>query len=90
MKKKYLHLTISSLFMLQCNNPLTKEPKLDRARRQIKEWESLDDEATQFAKEVNAKLRLARQQQQQQQEKQEHGADEKSKAGDTHATKDEL
>lgn len=27
-----------------CNNPLTKEPKLDRARRQIKEWVDLDDE----------------------------------------------
>ncbi|KAG2196556.1 hypothetical protein INT47_010395 [Mucor saturninus] len=26
-----------------CNNPLTKEPKLDRARRQIPEWESYDD-----------------------------------------------
>ncbi|KAF9965234.1 hypothetical protein BGZ70_005207 [Mortierella alpina] len=72
-----------------CNNPLTKEPKLDRARRQIKEWESLDDEATQFAKEVNAKLRLARQQQQQ--EKQEHGSDERrTKVEDVHATKDEL
>ncbi|KAF9566452.1 hypothetical protein EC968_003725 [Mortierella alpina] len=71
-----------------CNNPLTKEPKLDRARRQIEEWESLDDEATQFAKEVRTKLRMARQQQQQQ--KQEHVADEKIKAGDVHATKDEL
>ncbi|QPG73382.1 hypothetical protein FOA43_000692 [Brettanomyces nanus] len=27
-----------------CNNPLTKEPKLDRARRQIPEWTSYDDE----------------------------------------------
>jgi UDP-glucose:glycoprotein glucosyltransferase len=27
-----------------CNNPLTKEPKLDRARRQVKEWTQLDDE----------------------------------------------
>ncbi|KAF9986008.1 hypothetical protein BGZ75_002306 [Mortierella antarctica] len=75
-----------------CNNPLTKEPKLDRARRQIKEWESLDDEATQFAKEVNAKLRLTRQQQQQEkkQDHQEHGADERMKTEDVHATKDEL
>ncbi|ODV74516.1 Kre5p CYBJADRAFT_149771 [Cyberlindnera jadinii NRRL Y-1542] len=27
-----------------CNNPLTKEPKLDRARRQIPEWTVYDDE----------------------------------------------
>ncbi|KAI1306453.1 hypothetical protein EDD11_004745 [Mortierella claussenii] len=45
-----------------CNNPLTKEPKLDRARRQIKEWESLDNEATEFAKKVNAGLKAARRQ----------------------------
>ncbi|CAO3612891.1 unnamed protein product [Cunninghamella blakesleeana] len=25
-----------------CNNPLTKEPKLDRARRQVPEWEAYD------------------------------------------------
>ncbi|KAI8343874.1 UDP-glucose:glycoprotein glucosyltransferase-domain-containing protein [Chlamydoabsidia padenii] len=25
-----------------CNNPLTKEPKLDRARRQVPEWETYD------------------------------------------------
>ncbi|KAG0221762.1 UDP-glucose:glycoprotein glucosyltransferase 2, partial [Actinomortierella wolfii] len=40
-----------------CNNPLTKEPKLDRARRQIKEWEEYDNEATEFAREVARKLR---------------------------------
>ncbi|PTB37924.1 glycosyltransferase family 24 protein [Trichoderma asperellum CBS 433.97] len=27
-----------------CNNPLTKEPKLDRARRQIPEWVAYDEE----------------------------------------------
>lgn len=27
-----------------CNNPLTKEPKLDRARRQVPEWTIYDDE----------------------------------------------
>ncbi|ORX61815.1 hypothetical protein DM01DRAFT_1332394 [Hesseltinella vesiculosa] len=27
-----------------CNNPLTKEPKLDRARRQVPEWETYDTE----------------------------------------------
>ena len=30
---------------LKCNNPMTKEPKLDRARRILPEWEGLDQEA---------------------------------------------
>lgn len=29
-----------------CNNPLTKEPKLDRARRILPEWTELDDKVT--------------------------------------------
>lgn len=29
-----------------CNNPLTKEPKLDRAKRQIPEWVKYDDEVS--------------------------------------------
>ena len=35
-----------------CNNPETKEPKLDRARRQIPEWTVYDDEIAAFAKTV--------------------------------------
>ncbi|KAI9740820.1 MAG: hypothetical protein M1818_004425 [Claussenomyces sp. TS43310] len=31
-----------------CNNPLTKEPKLDRARRQVPEWTVYDDEIAAF------------------------------------------
>ncbi|KAF9398057.1 hypothetical protein BGX21_008225 [Mortierella sp. AD011] len=66
-----------------CNNPLTKEPKLDRARRQIKEWESLDNEATEFAKQVNAELKASRLQQNQEQQ-------QPPVKEDAHATKDEL
>ncbi|KAF9098169.1 hypothetical protein BGX29_007755 [Mortierella sp. GBA35] len=69
-----------------CNNPLTKEPKLDRARRQIKEWESLDNEATEFAKKVNADLKEARRQQEQQQQQ----AKGEESHQDPHAKKDEL
>lgn len=36
-----------------CNNPLTKEPKLDRARRQIPEWENYDSEIDQLRKRVS-------------------------------------
>jgi UDP-glucose:glycoprotein glucosyltransferase len=35
-----------------CNNPQTKEPKLDRARRQIPEWTVYDEEIAAFAKRV--------------------------------------
>jgi len=33
-----------------CNNPQTKEPKLDRARRQVPEWTVYDDEIASVAK----------------------------------------
>ena len=35
-----------------CNNPLTKEPKLERARRQVPEWTVYDDEIAELARRV--------------------------------------
>jgi UDP-glucose:glycoprotein glucosyltransferase len=35
-----------------CNNPMTKEPKLDRARRQIPEWNVYDEEVGMLARRV--------------------------------------
>ena len=35
-----------------CNNPQTKEPKLERARRQVPEWTVYDDEIAELAKKV--------------------------------------
>ncbi|KAL1959820.1 hypothetical protein VTO42DRAFT_965 [Malbranchea cinnamomea] len=37
-----------------CNNPLTKEPKLDRARRQVPEWTLYDEEIAALARRVAA------------------------------------
>jgi UDP-glucose:glycoprotein glucosyltransferase len=37
-----------------CNNPMTKEPKLDRARRQVPEWTVYDTEITSLAKRVKS------------------------------------
>lgn len=37
-----------------CNNPLTKEPKLERARRQVPEWTVYDDEIAALARRVVA------------------------------------
>ena len=36
-----------------CNNPQTKEPKLDRARRQIPEWNVYDEEVAVLAKKIS-------------------------------------
>jgi UDP-glucose:glycoprotein glucosyltransferase len=33
-----------------CNNPMTKEPKLERARRQVPEWTELDEEVAAVVK----------------------------------------
>ncbi|CAO3699789.1 unnamed protein product [Rhizopus stolonifer] len=40
-----------------CNNPLTREPKLDRARRQVPEWEVYDSEIDKLNKQVKAKTK---------------------------------
>jgi UDP-glucose:glycoprotein glucosyltransferase len=39
-----------------CNNPLTKEPKLQSARRIIAEWPDLDREAGEFTSAVDRVL----------------------------------
>jgi UDP-glucose:glycoprotein glucosyltransferase len=39
-----------------CNNPQTKEPKLDRARRQVPEWTVYDDEIAEVAQRHKHKL----------------------------------
>jgi UDP-glucose:glycoprotein glucosyltransferase len=74
-----------------CNNPLTKEPKLDRARRQVPEWSEYDAEITAFARELAGKqastsaednqtasdtVKSKKQEQKQEQEKQEKTKDE--------------
>ncbi|KAJ5552181.1 hypothetical protein N7494_001559 [Penicillium frequentans] len=41
-----------------CNNPLTKEPKLDRARRQVPEWTVYDDEIALLAKKIAAEKQI--------------------------------
>ena len=35
-----------------CNNPMTKEPKLDRARRQVPEWTQYDNKIASLAERV--------------------------------------
>ncbi len=41
-----------------CSNPKTKEPKLDRARRQIPEWSVLDDEVARFAARLGSENKI--------------------------------
>lgn len=42
-----------------CNNPQTKEPKLDRARRQVPEWTKYDDEVAALDQKRKAKGSVA-------------------------------
>lgn len=43
-----------------CSNPKTKEPKLDRARRQMPEWSVFDREVAEFMQEIKANRTLPR------------------------------
>jgi len=43
-----------------CSNPKTKEPKLDRARRQIPEWTEYDNEVAAFAQRLAEANRLGK------------------------------
>lgn len=59
-----------------CNNPQTKEPKLDRARRQIPEWNVYDEEIAALAKRVKGEQKLVDVQEQEQlREKKEKDAE---------------
>ncbi|KAE8373550.1 UDP-glucose:Glyco protein glucosyltransferase-domain-containing protein [Aspergillus bertholletiae] len=63
-----------------CNNPQTKEPKLDRARRQVPEWTEYDEEIAALVEKV------ALEQQQSEEAQLEYEEDEE----DGEWTKDEL
>ena len=39
-----------------CNNPMTKEPKLERARRILPEWEGLDEEVKNYSEQLTAAI----------------------------------
>lgn len=68
-----------------CNNPQTKEPKLQRARRQVEEWTGLDEE-------IEGVLRAAREggEQQQRAEEEERRAVEGLEGRGKEKAKDEL
>lgn len=60
-----------------CNNPMTKEPKLDRARRQVPEWGGYDDEVFRLAERVRLEQREEEKEElQEEQQVQEEGHDE--------------
>jgi UDP-glucose:glycoprotein glucosyltransferase len=44
-----------------CNNPQTKEPKLDRARRQIPEWNVYDEEIAALARKIGGEKETVQQ-----------------------------
>ncbi|KAI8096232.1 UDP-glucose:glycoprotein glucosyltransferase-domain-containing protein [Halteromyces radiatus] len=69
-----------------CNNPLTKEPKLDRARRQVPEWETYDSQIEEI------RQSFLQQQQQKDTTEYQHVNNENEKLDQTksHHIKDEL
>lgn len=71
-----------------CNNPQTKEPKLDRARRQVPEWTEYDEEIAAIARRVrngeNGSGKV------QEGENAKEGAHAEPKAGSGQRIKDEL
>jgi hypothetical protein len=62
-----------------CNNPKTKEPKLQAARRIIAEWPALDDEQADFTASVDAQYKA---------QEQEFAADAVAAAADTARSSD--
>ncbi|KAE8144057.1 UDP-glucose:Glyco protein glucosyltransferase-domain-containing protein [Aspergillus pseudotamarii] len=63
-----------------CNNPQTKEPKLDRARRQVPEWTEYDEEIAALVEKVSLE----------QQQSEEAQPDDEEDEDDGEWTKDEL
>lgn len=68
-----------------CNNPQTKEPKLDRARRQVPEWTEYDEEIAALSKKVALEQELLQKEQEQMQ-----GEEEDEDGDDSGWDKDEL
>ncbi|PYH97017.1 UDP-glucose:glyco protein glucosyltransferase [Aspergillus ellipticus CBS 707.79] len=73
-----------------CNNPMTKEPKLDRARRQVPEWTEYDDEIAALSNKVALEQQQQQQQQQVEQEEGEAYIDEEDEESSSGWDKDEL
>ena len=80
-----------------CNNPQTKEPKLDRARRQVPEWTLYDDEIAEVLR--NATTAVPPPKAEEEEEKEESGQgvqdrvenhDAEEKAQEQEKIKDEL
>ena len=80
-----------------CNNPMTKEPKLDRARRQVPEWTVYDDEIAEVERrtrglrrgkgqEVSIQEEEQRREEREQKEKRERERAEEAKGGDGEET----
>jgi UDP-glucose:glycoprotein glucosyltransferase len=68
-----------------CNNPQTKEPKLDRARRQVPEWTEYDEEIAELMKKV-----ALEQQQSEEEAQSDHEENEEVNEGSPAWSKDEL
>lgn len=65
-----------------CNNPLTKEPKLDRARRQIPEWTKYDSEISELRTAMRKQQTIDENQRQEARQKEEQRNQQEDVASD--------
>lgn len=73
-----------------CNNPLTKEPKLDRARRQIPEWTTYDSEISELRTAVREQMVDENQRQEARQKEEQRNQQEDVASDDDGDYYDEL
>jgi UDP-glucose:glycoprotein glucosyltransferase len=76
-----------------CNNPQTKEPKLERARRQVPEWNPYDEEVAALAARVRGEAvqdKVDVQEQEQVKERERKEAEEKEKLKEQVRERNEL
>ena len=64
-----------------CNNPQTKEPKLERARRQVPEWTVYDEEIASLARRTLGQEEVLRGGEQEQLQREERREEESKKNG---------
>ncbi|OJD11216.1 hypothetical protein AJ78_07973 [Emergomyces pasteurianus Ep9510] len=75
-----------------CNNPLTKEPKLDRARRQVPEWTVYDEEIAAVQRRVLKKEEMIKEDEGRDDEEvpSHEGGEDRKGSGKKQLKKDEL
>jgi UDP-glucose:glycoprotein glucosyltransferase len=73
-----------------CNNPMTKEPKLDRARRQVPEWNEYDEEIAALARRTKGEVPKGDEQERMQKDEEVKKVEEEKEKGQSSPEHNEL